>query len=319
MASSQQKDKLRSDLENCLGLNNVDFNQYNFKVNKATQRVIDIITDNLKQVNLKILKDGNGGVGSNLLFTLKLTGTYDDLTKPMIKAIHSISASEWSPTHIDLLIGDHHAGFEGLIIAAEVIRYATENGLPLIREVNDCVPAKRIVEKAIISGYPLKPIYKWNHHEKGYIFRSCGISEVDLDAFANYEDETVDIKADKEYLIVSFKGVRPMDTTFKLRFIDNEIVGFDYNKSDSSKVSIFKAWLLVRRKNLKELYQDSIFGQERENLKQRLATDNETLNVIRQMVVSSSLLAYGNLAESKETFEKLDALAEQYLKLRKSN
>lgn len=317
MATSQQKDKLRKDLEKCLGLSNIDFSKYNFKVNKATQKVIDLITANLKHVSLKILKDGESEIGSTLLFSLKLTGTYDTLTKPMIKAIHSISASEWHPTHIDLLVGSHHAGFEGLIIAAEVIRYASKNGMHLIREVNDCSSAKRIVEKAFIQGTPLA-LSQWNYHEKGYIFRACGISEVDLDAFANYEDVAIRIEAVNQCLIVSLNGARLIDASFKLRFINDEIVGFDINKSDPNQIATFKAWLLVRKKNLQDLYRQAMFEQERHALKKRLAIGNDTMDVIRQMVIISSQIACGKNLEPQGSFEKLDELAEQYINLRKA-
>lgn len=317
MATSQQKDKLIKDLEKCLGLSNIDFSKYNFKVNKATQKVIDLITANLKHVSLKILKDGDSEIGSTLLFSLKLTGTYDTFTKPMIKVIHSISASEWHPTHIDLLVGSHHAGFEGLIIAAEVIRYASKNGIHLIREVNDCSSAKRIVEKAFIQGAPLT-LSQWNYHEKGYIFRACGISEVDLDAFANYEDTAIRIEADNQCLIVSLDGARLIDASFKLRFIDDEVVGFDINKSDSNQIATFKAWLLVRKKNLQDLYRQAMFEQKRHALKKRLAIGNDTMDVIRQMVIVSSQIACGKNLEPQGSFEELDKLAEQYLKLRKA-
>lgn len=318
MATSQQKDKLIKDLEKCLGLSNIDFSKYNFKVNKATQKVIDLITANLNHVSLKILKDGDSEIGSTLLFSLKLTGTYDTLTKPMIKVIHSISASEWHPTHIDLLVGSHHAGFEGLIIAAEVIRYASRNGIHLIREVKDCTHAKRIVEKAFIQGAPLT-LSQWNYHEKGYIFRACGISEVNLDAFTNYEDTAIRIEADNQCLIVSLNGVRLIDASFKLRFIDDEIVGFDINKSDSNQIATFKAWLLVRKKNLQDLYQQALFEQKRAAIKERLAKGNETMDVVRQMVIVSAQIACGKGLEHVGSFEELDKLAEQYLKLRKEH
>lgn len=317
MATSQQKDKLCKDLEKCLGLSNIDFSKYNFKVNKATQKVIDLITANLNHVSLKILKDGDSEIGSTLLFSLKLTGTYDTLTKPMIKVIHSISASEWHPTHIDLLVGSHHAGFEGLIIAAEVIRYASRNGIHLIREVKDCTHAKRIVEKAFIQGAPLT-LSQWNYHEKGYIFRACGISEVNLDAFTNYEVEDFKVKAAEECLFVELKGVRSINSSFKLRFIDNVIVGFDSDKCDSKELSAFKAWLVVRGKNVQDLYRNALFEQKRHALKKRLAIGNDTMDVIRQMVLVSSQIACGKNLEPQGSFEELDKLAEQYLKLRKA-
>lgn len=318
MATSQQKDKLIKDLEKCLGLSNIDFSKYNFKVNKATQKVIDLITANLKHVSLKILKDGDSEIGSTLLFSLKLTGTYDTLTKPMIKVIHSISASEWHPTHIDLLVGSHHAGFEGLIIAAEVIHYASKNGIHLIREVNDCSSAKRIVEKAFIQGAPLT-LSQWNYIEKGYIFRQCGISEVNLDAFANYEVEDFKFKATEECLVVELNGVRSINSSFKLRFIDNEVIGFDLDKCDPKELSAFKAWLVVRGKNVQDLYGNALFEQMRAAIKERLANGNGTMDVIRQMVIVSAQIACCKNLEPKGSFEELDKLAEQYLKLRNAH
>lgn len=318
MATSQQKDKLIKDLEKCLGLSNIDFSKYNFKVNKATQKVIDLITANLKHVSLKILKDGDSEIGSTLLFSLKLTGTYDTLTKPMIKVIHSISASEWHPTHIDLLVGSHHAGFEGLIIAAEVIRYTSKNGIHLTREVKDCTTAKRIVEKAFIQGTPLT-LSQWNYPEKGYIFRQCGISEVNLDAFANYEVEDFKVQAVEECLVVELNGVRSINSSFKLRFIDNEVIGFDLDKCDHKELSAFKAWLVVRGKNVQDLYRNALFEQKRAAIKERLANGNGTMDVIRQMVIVSSQIACGKNLEPMGSFEELDKLAEQYLKLRNAH
>lgn len=313
-----QKDKLIKDLEKCLGLSNIDFSKYNFKVNKATQKVIDLITDNLKQVNLSILKDGESEIGSTLLFSLKLSGTYDSLTKPMIKVIHSISATEWHPTHIDLLVGDHHAGFEGLILAAEVIRHASKNNLPIKREVKDISSAKRLIDDKINSG-SLIMLQNWNHHELGYIYRQCRVSEVDLDAFAGHKDESVVIQVHGESIRVEFNGVHNTCAWFKLRFIDGVIVGFDLNKCNLQEVGLFKAWLLARGKNLKDLYQQALFEQKRATVKERLANGNATMDVIRKMVITSSQIACGKNLEPEGSFEELDKLAEQYLKLRKSN
>lgn len=115
------------------------------------------------------------------------------MTKPNIKTICSVSTTEWHPTKIELLVGSHHAGFDGLILAAEVIRHASKNDLPIKREVKDISDAKRIIENKINCG-SLIMLQNWNHHELGYIYRQCGVSVVDLDAFANHKDISVDIR-----------------------------------------------------------------------------------------------------------------------------
>lgn len=311
MANSLQKEKMSAQVTELLGISNVDFSEYNYKPNKAVQKVIDLITENLRSVDINVVKDGS----VTLLTSLKFVGCYDTLTKPNIKTLYSISATEWYPTEIELLIGSHHAGFDGLVVAAEVIRHASKNNLSTKRVVKDISSAKRVVENAINHGAVLM-LNDWNYHERGYIYRQCGVSEVDLDTFANHEDTSVGIQVSGESISVEFNNTRAW---FKLRFIDDTIVGFDLKKCDLKQVSLFKAWLLARKKNLKDLYQQATFEQKRDELKKRLAEGNETMDVIRKMVVTSSLLAYGNLVEPTGSFEQLDALAEQYLKLRKSN
>lgn len=314
MATSQQKDKLSKEATELLGISNVDFSKYNYKPNKALQKVIDLITENLRGVELSVVKDGN----STLLVSLVFEGCYDALTKPNIKTIYSVSATEWHPTKIELLVGGHHAGFDGLILAVEVIRHASKNDLRIKREVKDISSAKRIIENTINCG-SLLMLSNWNHHELGYIYRQCGVSEVDLDAFANHRDESVDIQVHGESIRVEFNGVCDTCAWFKLRFIDDVIVGFDLNKCNLQEVRLFKAWLLVRRKNLKDLYQQALFEQKRDTIKKRLASGNETMDVIRQMVITSSQIACGRSLEPAGSFEELDKLAEQYLKLRKAN
>ena len=159
----------------------------------------------------------------------------------------------------------------------------------------------------------------WNYIEKGYIFRQCGISEVNLDAFANYEVEDFKVQAAEECLVVELNGVRNINSSFKLRFIDNEVIGFDLDKCDPKELSAFKAWLVVRGKNLQDLYRNALFEQKRAAIKERLANGNGTMDVIRQMVIVSAQIACGKNLEPLGSFEELDKLAEQYLKLRKSN
>lgn len=310
MATSQQKEQLVQDVKRVLGLSNVAFDKYNYKPTKAMLKVINIIVADLTHIDIKIMRDNS----TDLLISLSIEGHYGKLTKPMIKALHSISATDWYPNKIEMFIGSHHAGFDGLIIAAEVIRFASRNGVALTRQVMDCLKAKRSIEESIIRGTP-KALSGWNYHEKGYIFRQCGVSEVDLDAFANYEDKTVNLTVVEQCLVVDIVGIRNINSSFKLRFIDEEIVGFDFNKSDTKALSLFKAWLLVRGKNVKDLYQQVLFEQKRDALKQKIATGNETLEVVRQIVIASSQIA----CSTNGNFEELDKLAEQYLKLRKAN
>ena len=311
MATSQQKDQLVKAIKSTLGLSNVAFDKYNYKPNKAILKVVGIIVADLTHIDIKIVRDN----GTDLLISLSIEGYYGKLTKPMIKTLYSISATEWYPNKIEMFIGSHHAGFDGLIIAAEVIRFASHNGVPLARQVMDCLKAKRSIEESIIRGTP-KALSGWDYREKGYIFRQCGVSEVDLDAFANYEDTSVNHTVKEQCLVVDIVGVRNISSSFKLRFIDEEIVGFDFNKSDTKTLALFKAWLLVRGKNVKDLYHQALFEQKRADLKERLANGNETMDVIRQMVIVSSQIACGKNLEPQGSFEELDKLAEQYLKLR---
>ena len=314
MATSQQKDNLANDIKEVFGLSNVDFSRYNYRPTKALMEVIDIISEDLTAIDIKILRDNR----TDLLFSISFEGYYGKLTKPMIKALHSISATEWHPNKIEMFIGSHHAGFDGLIIAAEVIRHATGKGMVVTRRVMHCSADKRTVELAVINGSKMS-LKGWNYIEKGYIFRQCGISEVNLDAYANYEVEDFKVQAIDEYLVVELKGVRGIDSSFKLRFIDNEIVGFDSDKCDSKELSAFKAWLVVRGKNVQDLYRNALFEQKRAAIKERLAKGNETMDVVRQMVIVSAQIACGKGLEHVGSFEELDKLAEQYLKLRKEH
>ncbi len=314
MASSLQKDNLAKDVKEVLGLSNVDFSKYNYKPTKALIKVIDIISEDLTAIDIKIMRDNK----TDLLFSISFEGYYGKLTKPMVKTLHSISATEWHPNKIEMFIGSHHAGFDGLIVAAEVIRRASGKGVTVTRQVMDCCAAKRSVELAIINGSKLS-LKGWNYVEKGYIFRQCGISEVNLDAFANYEVDAFRVKAVEECLVIELKGVRSINSSFKLRFIDNEVVGFDLDKCDPKELSAFKAWLVVRGKNVQDLYRNALFEQKRAAIKERLANGNGTMDVIRQMVIVSSQIACGKNLEPMGSFEELDKLAEQYLKLRKSN
>ena len=314
MATSQQKDNLANDIKEVFGLSNVDFSRYNYRPTKALMEVIDIISEDLTAIDIKILRDNR----TDLLFSISFEGYYGKLTKPMIKALHSISATEWHPNKIEMFIGSHHAGFDGLIIAAEVIRHATGKGMVVTRRVMHCNADKRTVELAVINGSKMS-LKGWNYIEKGYIFRQCGISEVNLDAYANYEVEDFKVQAIDEYLVVELIGVRGIDSSFKLRFIDNEIVGFDSDKCDSKELSAFKAWLVVRGKNVQDLYRNALFEQKRAAIKERLAKGNETMDVVRQMVIISSQIACGKGLEHVGSFEELDKLAEQYLKLRKEH
>ena len=314
MATSQQKDNLANDIKEVFGLSNVDFSRYNYRPTKALMEVIDIISEDLTAIDIKILRDNR----TDLLFSISFEGYYGKLTKPMIKALHSISATEWHPIKIEMFIGSHHAGFDGLIIAAEVIRHATGKGMVVTRRVMHCSADKRTVELAVINGSKMS-LKGWNYIEKGYIFRQCGISEVNLDAYANYEVEDFKVQAIDEYLVVELIGVRGIDSSFKLRFIDNEIVGFDSDKCDSKELSAFKAWLVVRGKNVQDLYRNALFEQKRDTIKERLAKGNETMDVVRQMVIISSQIACGKGLEHVGSFEELDKLAEQYLKLRKEH
>lgn len=59
MATSQQRDKLSKEATELLGISNVDFSKYNFKPNKALQKVIDLINENLRGVKLSVVKDGS--------------------------------------------------------------------------------------------------------------------------------------------------------------------------------------------------------------------------------------------------------------------
>lgn len=314
MTSSLQKDNLANDIKEVLGLSNVDFSRYNYKPTKALIKVIDIISEDLTAIDIKIMRDNR----TNLLFSISFEGYYGKLTKPMVKTLHSISATEWHPNKIELFIGSHHAGFDGLIVAAEVIRRASGKGVTVTRQVMDCCAAKRSVELAIINGSKLS-LKGWNYVEKGYIFRQCGISEVNLDAFANYEVEDFKVQAVEECLVVELNGVRSINSSFKLRFIDNEVVGFDLDKCDPKELSAFKAWLVVRGKNVQDLYRQAMFEQKRAAIKERLAKGNETMDVIRQMVIISAQIACGKNLEHVGSFEELDKLAEQYLKLRKEH
>ena len=314
MASSLQKDNLANDIKEVLGLSNVDFSRYNYRPTKALMKVIDIISEDLTAIDIKILRDNR----TDLLFSISFEGYYGKLTKPMIKALHSISATEWHPNKIEMFIGSHHAGFDGLIIAAEVIRHATGKGMVVTRRVMHCSADKRTVELAVINGSKMS-LKGWNYIEKGYIFRQCGISEVNLDAYANYEVEDFKVQAIDEYLVVELIGVRGIDSSFKLRFIDNEVVGFDSDKCDSKELSAFKAWLVVRGKNVQDLYRNALFEQKRAAIKERLAKGNETMDVVRQMVIVSAQIACGKSLEHVGSFEELDKLTEQYLKLRKEH
>lgn len=311
MASSLQKDNLANDIKEVLGLSNVDFSRYNYKPTKALMKVIDLISEDLVAIDLKITRDNK----TNLLFSIYFEGYYGKFTKPMVKTIHSISATEWHPTKIEMFVGSHHAGFDGLIVAAEVIRRASGKGVTVTRQVMDCCAAKRSVELAIINGSKLS-LKGWNYVEKGYIFRQCGISEVNLDAFANYEVEDFKVQALEECLVVELNGVRSINSSFKLRFIDNEVIGFDLDKCDPKELSAFKAWLVVRGKNVQDLYRNALFEQKRDAIKERLANGNGTMDVVRQMVIVSAQIACGKGLEHVGSFEELDKLAEQYLKSR---
>ncbi len=313
MASSSQKEQLVTDIKKVLGISSVNFSKYNYKPTKALIKVIDIISEDLTAIDIKIMRDNK----TDLLFSIVFEGYYGKLTKPMVKTVHSISATEWHPNKIELFIGSHHAGFDGLIVATEVIRHASGKGIAVSRQVVDCAEAKRTVEEFTIHGTP-KTLSKWSYHEKGYIFRACGISEVDLDAFANYEDKSVSINAEEQYIVVNIDGVRNIGNSFKLRFIDNQVVGFDLNTCNPKDLALFKAWLLVRGKNVQDLYQQAMFEQKRHALKKRLAIGNDTMDVIRQMVIVSSQIACGKNLEPQGSFEELDKLAEQYIKLRKA-
>ena len=314
MASSLQKDNLANDIKEVLGLSNVDFNRYNYKPTKALIKVIDIISTDLTAIDIKIMRDNK----TDLLFSISFEGYYGKLSKPMVKTLHSISATEWHPNKIEMFIGSHHAGFDGLIVAAEVIRRATGKGIAVSRRVMHCSADKRTVELAVINGSKM-PLKGWNYIEKGYIFRQCGISEVNLDAFANYEVEDFRVKATEECLVVELNGVRSINSSFKLRFIDNEVIGFDLDKCDPKELSAFKAWLVVRGKNVQDLYRNALFEQKRAAIKERLANGNEAMDVVRQMVIVSAQIACGKGLEHVGSFEELDKLAEQYLKLRKEH
>ena len=314
MASSLQKDNLAQVVKEVLGLSNVDFSKYNYKPTKALLKVIDIISEDLTAIDIKIMRDNR----TDLLFSISFEGYYGKFTKPMVKTIHSISATEWHLTKIEMFVGSHHAGFDGLIVAAEVIRRASGKGVTVTRQVMDCCAAKRSVELAIINGSKLS-LKGWNYVEKGYIFRQCGISEVNLDAFANYEVEDFKVQAINECLVVELNGVRSINSSFKLRFIDNEVIGFDLDKCDPKELSAFKAWLVVRGKNVQDLYRNALFEQKRAAIKERLANGNGAMDVIRQMVIVSAQIACGKNLEPMGSFEELDKLAEQYLKLRNAH
>lgn len=314
MASSLQKDNLAKDVKEVLGLSNVDFSKYNYKPTKALLKVIDIISEDLTAIDIKIMRDNR----TDLLFSISFEGYYGKLTKPMIKTLHSISATEWHPNKIEMFIGSHHAGFDGLIVAAEVFRRVSGKDIIVTRRVMHCSADKRTVELAVINGSKA-PLKGWNYIEKGYIFRQCGISEVNLDAFANYEVEDFRVKATEECLVIELKGVRSINSSFKLRFIDNEVIGFDLDKCDPKELSAFKAWLVVRGKSVQDLYKQAIFEQKRDEIKERLANDDKTMDIVRLMVMVSSQIACGKIETPTELYKQLDTLAEEYLKIRKSN
>jgi hypothetical protein len=75
---------------------------------------------------------------------------------------------------------------------------------------------------------------------------------------------------------------------------------------------------VVRGKNVQDLYRNALFEQKRAAIKERLANGNGTMDVIRQMVIVSAQIACGKNLEPMGSFEELDKLAEQYLKLRKA-
>ena len=96
MATSLQKDNLANDIKEVFGLSNVDFSRYNYIPTKALMKVIDIISEDLTAIDIRILRDNR----TDLLFSISFEGYYGKLTKPMIKALHSISATEWHPNKI---------------------------------------------------------------------------------------------------------------------------------------------------------------------------------------------------------------------------
>lgn len=311
MASSLQKDNLAKDVKEVLGLSNVDFSKYNYKPTKALLKVIDIISEDLTAIDIKIMRDNR----TDLLFSISFEGYYGKLTKPMIKTLHSISATEWHPNKIEMFIGSHHAGFDGLIVAAEVFRRVSGKDIIVTRRVMHCSADKRTVELAVINGSKA-PLKGWNYIEKGYIFRQCGISEVDLDTFVNYEDKSIKVSVVEQCLVVDLVGVRNINSSFKLRFIDDEVAGFDLHECDAKALSLFKAWLVVRGKNVQDLYRNALFEQKRDAIKEHLANDDKTMDIVRLMVMVSSQIACGKIETPTGLYKQLDTLAEEYLKIR---
>lgn len=320
MATSLQKDALASQLSKVLGISNVDFTPYNYKVTKPVSRVVDIIKEGMRTVMLRVMRYEHKGnlEPRTILFTLEIQGDFSNLTKPQQRYLREISGADLVGNNFKMLIGSQHGGFESLICAAEIIRAATRKGVAIKRHV---LPANRSVElikdQVFIGMSPA--LAQWTYDEVFYLLREVGISNRHLNNLLDYEDDVARFQldsVDSDILDVEIRGpvnlVGKIQLSIEDRVVTDILVKDRHLLEDRSK---FITWIYARGMNLNAVYQQAL-----QDCKDRLEnTAEKKQDKLDQLIkeisaTASRAVAYPGLKD--RTLAELDVLIKDYVQLR---
>lgn len=318
MATSLQKDQLKSKILATLGEESVDFSTYNYKATKPIQTLVDIINSTLSSVFVRVM--GSELSKIDVLHSFTFQGDYSKLSKPQLRALREISSVTVNERSVSLRVGWYDAGFDGVVAASLILRHAMENNLKIEMIRKDHTATVDALRKQLEKGVPAD-LSEWTSGELYYIFRACAINDryVSFLAENGDEEEYVDVNLTNQgRLQIKIQGPVVLDGHFGIRIEDGNVsldpVSHTWEKE---QFVILNSWLYARGKNLEALYKEAEFKRKRAELKERLATGNETMEVIRQLVIASSQIACSKTLGTKENFEELDKLVEQYSNLRK--
>lgn len=320
MASSLQQYALASQLRKVLGLSNIDFGTYNYKVTKPIAKVVDVIKEFMHSISLRVMRyEHKGDVEDRvILFTLEVQGDFTNLSKPQRRYLREISGSDLIGNNFKMLIGSQHGGFESLICAAEIIRAATTNGIAIKRHVLATNRSIQILKDQIFTGTPAA-LAQWTYDEVFYLLRELGISSRYLDNLMEYEDDVVSFQLDSigsDVLDVQIRGVIDLVTKVHLSIVDGvvkDIVCKD-NYAMEERRKLY-TWLYCRSCNLNAVYQQALL-----DCKERLEnTEEKKQEKLDQLIkeisaASSRTVAYPGLKD--RTLAELDVLIKDYVQLR---
>lgn len=319
MATSNQKDALVSQLDEVLGISNVDFSKFNYKVTKPINVALAILKDRIKSVSLRVMRlDHSTGVkGRTILFTLEVMGDFSKLNKPQKRHLRTVDSCQLSDDKLTILIGSQHCGFAGLILAAEIIRYASQNGITIIRTSQNAQQSIHLIRDQCIIGVP-PVLTQWTKTEIFYLLREAGIGTRYIDGLADTEDEVVKFELtspDSDILNIEIRGAINISDCIRLRVEDSIVKGFITDRYDMEVLTKLLTWLYIRGKNINDIYHQALreYGQRLENTEEK--KQEKIAQLIKEISATSSRgVAYPGLKD--RSLADLDVLVKQYVQLR---